>query len=85
MELFGAPFWFKVAALFKIAFLDSFIAIILTMGIIYIITSSALYQNIITELNINFSIDYLQEFLILFIVSFSISLISSILVVMSKK
>jgi cell division transport system permease protein len=85
MELFGAPFWFKGAALFKIALLDSFIAIISTMGLIYIITSSALYQNIITELNINFTLNYFKEFLILFIVSFSISLISSILVVISKK
>ncbi len=85
MELFGAPFWLKGAALFKIAFVDSFIAIISTMGIIYLITNSALYQNIISELNINFQIDYFKEFMILFVVSFTISLISSILVVMSKK
>ena len=85
MELFGAPFWFKGAALFKIALLDSFFAIILTVGFIYLITSSSLYQHIIADLNINFSLDYLHEFFILFIVSLSISLISSVLVVVSKK
>ena len=85
MELFGAPFWFKGAALFKIAFLDSFIAIITTIVIIYTIISSTLYNNIITELNIDFSINFLQEFIIWFIVSISISLISSIIVVISKK
>jgi len=84
MELFGAPFWLKGAALFKIAIIDSFIAIISTMIIIYSLTNSALYQKIITELNINFSISYFEEFIILFVVSFSISLISSILVVISK-
>ncbi|EDM24472.1 hypothetical protein CMTB2_03113 [Caminibacter mediatlanticus TB-2] len=85
MELFGAPFWIKGAALFKIAIIDSFIAIIITLGLIYFITNSIIFESIINELNINFKINYLQEFGILFIVSFAISLISSIIVVMSKK
>ena len=85
MELFGAPFWLKGAALFKIAFVDSFIAVLITIGLIYFITNSPIFQNIITELNINFEINYFKEFMILFVISFAISLISSILVVMSKK
>jgi len=85
MELFGAPFWLKGAALFKIAFVDSFIVVLITIGLIYFITNSPIFQNIITELNINFEINYFKEFMILFVISFAISLISSILVVMSKK
>ena len=85
MELFGAPFWFKGAALFKIAFLDSLVALVFTFLIIYLITNSALYINIINELNINFQIDYVKEFLILITTSFLISFISSILVIIGKK
>ncbi len=85
MELFGAPFWIKGAALFKIAFIDSFVAIIITLFISYFITNSSIFQNIINELNISFAINYIQEFSILFVVSFAISLISSIIVVASKK
>jgi len=85
MELFGAPFWLKGAALFKIAILDSFIAILITMFLVYLITNSVLFIKIISDLNIMLQIDYFKEFLILFVISFSISLISSIIVVVSKK
>jgi cell division transport system permease protein len=85
MELFGAPFWLKGAALFKIAIIDSFFAILITLGIIYLIANSAIFIQTIKNLNILYSIDYLKIAGILFIVSFSISLISSVLVVISKK
>ena len=85
MELFGAPVWFRGAALFKIAFLNSLIALLITFGLIYFITNTYFFKMIINELNINFQVDYVKEFLILFVVSISISLISSILVVVSKK
>jgi len=81
MELFGAPFWFKGAALFKIAFLDAFISVFL----IYIITHLAIYIQIIHDLNINFEINYFKEFLILFIVGIVISLFSTIFVIIGKK
>jgi len=84
MELFGAPFWFKGAALFKIAFLDSLMALLLTFFVIYFITHSAIYINIIHELNINFSLNLIKEFSILIASSFIISFISSILVVVGK-
>ena len=85
MELFGAPVWFKGAALFKIAFLDSIISLILTIGLIFLITNSALFNNIINELNINFQLNYFNEIILLLITSFLISFISSIIVVIGKK
>ncbi|WP_457560480.1 hypothetical protein [Caminibacter sp.] len=85
MELFGAPFWLKGAALFKIAIIDSIFAILITLGIIYIITNSAFFIQTLQNLSIIYEVDYLKIFGILFIISFSISLISSIIVVMSKK
>ncbi len=85
MELFGAPFWFKGAALFKIAFLNSLISLFITAVIIYFVINSALYINIINELNINYQIDFIKEFLILIVISFLISFLSSILVIIGKK
>ena len=85
MELFGAPFWFKGAALFKIAFTDSIISLICTIGIIFFITDSALFNSIINELNINFQVNYLNEIILLVIASFLISFISSLFVIIGRK
>ena len=85
MELFGAPFWFRGAALFKIAFIDSIISLIFTFILIIMVLNSAIFQKIISDLGINFEIDFFKEFIILFSVSFLISFISSILVVIGKK
>ena len=85
MELFGAPVWFKGASLFKIAFLDSIISLILTIGLIFLITNSALFNNIINELNINFNLSYFNEIILLLITSFLISFVSSVIVVIGKK
>ena len=85
MELFGAPFWFKGAALFKIAFTDSIISLIFTIGIIFFITDSALFNSIINELNINFQVNYLNEIILLVIASFLISFISSLFVIIGRK
>ncbi len=85
MELFGAPFWLRGAALFKIALFDSVISLLITFGIIYYVTNSSLFTQIIQELNINFTIDYIKEFLFLALISLSIAVISSIMVVVSQK
>ncbi len=85
MELFGAPFWFKGAALFKIAFLDAFISVFVSIFLIYVITHLAIYIQIIHDLNINFEINYFKEFIILFIVGIVISLFSTIFVIIGKK
>ncbi len=68
MELFGAPFWFKGAALFKIAFTDSLIALIFTFATVYLIVNSALFAGIINELGISFKTDFMKEFLILMVI-----------------
>ncbi|NPA87779.1 hypothetical protein [Caminibacter pacificus] len=85
MELFGAPVWFRGAALFKIAFLNSIFALIITYVLIYFVSNSYFFNMVINELNISFNIDYLKEFGILFVIAMAISLISSILVVVAKK
>jgi len=85
MELFGAPFWFKGAALFKIAFIDSIISLIIATGLIFFITNSFLFKHIINELHINFHINYINEITLLIITSFLISFISSIIVIIGKK
>jgi len=85
MELFGAPMWIKGASLFKIALTNSFIALIITMGIIIFVINSSIFDTIITELNINLEINLIKEFLILFAITLLISFISTILVVVAKK
>ena len=84
MELFGAPFWFRGAALFKIAFIDSVLALILTFGMIYYMLNSYMYKAIIADLNIQVGLDMKKEVFILFAVSMSISLISSVIVVIGR-
>jgi cell division transport system permease protein len=85
MELFGAPFWFRGAALFKIAFIDSVMALICTVGMIYYMLNSYMYKAVIADLNIQVGLDMKKEVLILFIVSMSISLLSSVIVVIGRK
>ncbi|NPA11312.1 MAG: hypothetical protein GXO62_03630 [Epsilonproteobacteria bacterium] len=85
MELFGAPFWFRGAALFKIALIDSIFAIIITGGAIYAVINSHLFKLIIKELNVTYHINYPKEIGMLFAIAFGISLISTIIVTASKK
>ncbi|GAB6074578.1 FtsX-like permease family protein [Nautilia lithotrophica] len=84
MELFGAPFWFRGAALFKIAFIDSIIALISTFALIWYMQNSVMYKTILSDLNITLNMNMQKEFLILLVVSLSISLISSIVVVIGR-
>jgi len=85
MELFGAPFWFRGAALFKIALIDSIIALLSTFAIIFYIQNSIMYKTILSDLNISLTFNLQEEFLILLMVSLSISLISSVVVVIGRK
>jgi cell division transport system permease protein len=85
MELFGAPFWFRGLALFKIAIIDSIISINITLVTIGLITHLNIFETIIKDLNINFEVDYLNEVGFLSLVCLAISVFSSIMVVRSKK
>jgi len=85
MELFGAPFWFRGAALFKIAIVDSIIALAVTIGTIIYMQNSVMFRTIMNDLNISLSLKMQNEFLILFTVSMAISFISSIVVVIGRK
>jgi cell division transport system permease protein len=85
MELFGAPFWFRGAALFKIALIDSIIALLCTFGMVIYMQNSVMYNTLMRDLNISIGLDLKKEFLILLIVSFSISLISTVVVVIGRK
>jgi len=85
MELFGAPFWFRAAALFKIAFIDSMISLIISILTINYITNHEKFYKLIHELHIQYSINYFNEFLILFTISILISIISTIIVTSTGK
>jgi cell division transport system permease protein len=85
MELFGAPFWFRGAALFKISFIDSFISFLITAVLIYYFNNSILFKEIIKDLSINFTIDIKNILLILFTISLIISIFSSIIVILGRK
>jgi cell division transport system permease protein len=85
MELFGAPFWFKGAAIFKIAFIDSFISFLITAGIIYYFNNNLIFKEIIKDLSIEFSINYIHILSTLFIISLIISIISSFIVILGNK
>jgi len=84
MELFGAPFWFRGAALFKIALFDSIISLIIAMILIYVGIHSFVFLNVIHELNISLKINYYKEIAILAAVAFVLSLVSTIIVVKSR-
>jgi len=84
MELFGAPFWFRGAALFKIALIDSFIALISTIAIITYMQNSVIFTAILKDLNITLTLQMQKEYLILLGVSLGISFISSIVVVIGR-
>ena len=85
MELFGAPFWFRGASLFKIAFVDSIIALVVSISLIFYILNSAFYYAILKDLTIFVDINVYKELGILFIISIVISLFSSILVIIGNK
>jgi len=85
MELFGAPFWFKGAALFKIALIDSVVALCGTFGIIFYMRNSIMYKAVLKDLNITLMLNMQKEFLILLLFSFCIALVSSIIVVIGRK
>jgi len=84
MELFGAPFWFRGAALFKIAFFDSVIAFIITIALIYYFSNSQIFNEIIKDLSIDYQINFTAVLVKLLIISLLISIISSITVVAGK-
>jgi len=84
MELFGAPFWFRGAALFKIALIDSVIALLLTLSLIWYMQNSIMYKTVLNDLSITLNMNLQKEFLILLVVSLSISLVSSIVVVIGR-
>jgi len=85
MELFGAPFWFRGASLFKIAFIDSIVSLIISISLIFYVLNSAFYNAILKDLNIFVDINIYKEVWVLFIISIAISLFSSILVVINSK
>jgi len=85
MELFGAPFWFRGATLFKIAFLDSIIAFIFTVVLIKDFSNSQLFISIIKELFIDYKVNINPILFKLFLISLFISIVSSIIVVIGRK
>ena len=85
MELFGAPFWFRGAAIFKIAFIDSIISFVISAVLIYYFANSAIFNEIIKDLSINYKINFSDILLKLALISLVISIFSSIIVVIGRK
>ena len=85
MELFGAPFWFRGASLFKIAFVDSIIALGISIFLIFYIVNNDFYRAILKDLDIFIETNFYKEIGILFIISILISLFSSLLVILNNK
>jgi len=85
MELFGASFLFKSGVLLRIAIVDSIISVVI-IGIIFsFILHSNLYQNILNQLGIMINVNILNNLLLFFGITIIISLISTIIVIISKK
>ncbi|NPA54980.1 MAG: hypothetical protein GXO40_01280 [Epsilonproteobacteria bacterium] len=85
MELFGAPFWFRSAILLKLAIVDSILSIVLIFFIIEYIINSRMYQDLLSQLQINIEVNIWANLAMFFGISLSISLLSTFIVIMSKK
>jgi len=85
MELFGAPFLLKSGVLLRLAIVDSIISVII-IGIVFMfILDSNLYRNILTQLGIIINVNMKQDLLLFFTVNIVISIISTMIVIFSKK
>jgi cell division transport system permease protein len=85
MDLFGAPFLLKSGVLLRMAIVDSIISVIIIGIVISFIINSNLYQNILNQLGINIKINLLADLSLFFGISIMISIISTIIVILSKK
>jgi cell division transport system permease protein len=84
MDLFGAPFWFKGATIFKIAFIDSFIALIIVAVGTFFILNSPLIETIRRQLGITLHFSWLGEIAFLALVGIFISLATTLIVIRSS-
>jgi len=85
MELFGAPFFLRSGVLLKLAIFDSIISVFIIGIVISIMINSNLYQNILNQLDINISVNIMSDLALFFGISILISIISTIIVIVSKK
>ncbi len=75
MSLFGAPWWMRNAVLFKLAFVDTLISVILVVGIYWYILSSEIVRNLLGFNLLYFDQKLLvQDGVILFAIGFGLSL-----------
>lgn len=85
MELFGAPFWLKSLKLLKLAIIDSILAVFIIYFILLYILKSAFYFHMLNQLGINVEVSLFSDILQMLLISFSISIISTLIVINSKK
>ncbi|MEO1941484.1 MAG: hypothetical protein ABGW77_01165 [Campylobacterales bacterium] len=85
MELFGAPFWLKGATIFRIAFVDTFIAIgIVGIGSILLLNSTPI-QMLKEQMGIQLHFSVVGEMAFLILVGLLISLSSTLIVIRGEQ
>ena len=86
MGLFGAPMWLSSAVLFRLAIVDAVIASIFTFIIFTYLSSSAWVAKQLSNIGIEIVVfDNLMDFLILFGVAMSLSILLALLIVIGHK
>jgi cell division transport system permease protein len=85
MELFGAPFWLRSVKLLKLAVIDSILAVIMIYFILFYISNSEIYLDILSQLGIKIDVNIVSDILKMLLISFTISMISTLIVINSKR
>jgi len=85
MDLFGAPFLLRSGVLLKLAIFDSIISVVIIGIIMSFILNSNLYQSILDQLGITITVNIFTDLALFFGISIVVSIISTIIVIISKK
>jgi cell division transport system permease protein len=85
MELFGAPFWLRSVKLLKLAIIDSLVSVVLIYIIIFYVTNSYPYLEMMKQLGIDITINIFSDSIKMLLIAFVISLLSTIIVIKSKR
>lgn len=78
MTLFGAPFWTKSAVLYKMAIVDSIIAVFLSIGLFLYFSQNEYLQDIIKDIGASFpEFDIVVDGLTLLVISLVFAIVST--------
>ncbi|WP_353662821.1 FtsX-like permease family protein [Hydrogenimonas sp. SS33] len=86
MALFGAPVWLRSGVLFRLAFVDALIALLLAAGLMFYLTGESHVLTILQEMHIDpATLLHLDDLTLLAATAFGLSLFSALWVVMRFK